>query len=86
MFPAMEAEAMVFIDASVAIFFRGGWDAERSVLDFRLSEICREEYPQFQILTIPNFHLVEIEHKLQLQTMSHRWDHLAINNESHEYI
>jgi hypothetical protein len=27
-------------DSSDAIFFRGGWDAETSVLDFRLSEIC----------------------------------------------
>jgi hypothetical protein len=31
MFPAME-----LIDVSGAIFFKGGWDAERSVLDFRL--------------------------------------------------
>lgn len=36
MVPAMGAEAMEFIGPSVAIFFRGGWDAERSVLDFRL--------------------------------------------------
>jgi hypothetical protein len=34
MFPAME-----LIDVSGAIFFKGGWDAERSVLDFRLSGI-----------------------------------------------
>jgi NADH:ubiquinone oxidoreductase subunit H len=36
MFHAMEAEAMELTDAFVAIFFRGGWDAERSLLDFRL--------------------------------------------------
>uniref|UniRef100_A0A0A9D2A5 Uncharacterized protein n=1 Tax=Arundo donax TaxID=35708 RepID=A0A0A9D2A5_ARUDO len=37
MFPVMEAEAMVvLIDTSVAIFFRGGCDEERSVLDLRL--------------------------------------------------
>lgn len=37
MFPATgAAEPMGLIDTSDAIFFRGGWDAERSVLDFRL--------------------------------------------------
>jgi hypothetical protein len=42
MFPAIgAAEPMEFIDASDAIFFKGGWDAERSVVDFRLSEICK---------------------------------------------
>jgi len=30
---------MELTEVSGAIFFRGGWDAERSVLDFRLSGI-----------------------------------------------
>jgi hypothetical protein len=34
------AEPMELIDASDAIFFRGGWDAEISAIDFRLSEMC----------------------------------------------
>jgi hypothetical protein len=41
MFPAIVAAGnMELIGTSDAIFFRGGWDAERSVLDFRLSEMC----------------------------------------------
>jgi hypothetical protein len=39
MVPGMGAEVIEFIAPSVVIFFRGGWDVERSVLDFRLSEI-----------------------------------------------
>jgi hypothetical protein len=53
------AEPMELIDASDAIFFRGGWDAEISAIDFRLSEICTSHY--FRISMVSTFRVLRTQ-------------------------